>query len=159
MDYELKERIKVLYGCINVFGPYLESYSGRNILTIELPNGNLRKRMYARVLMAVKLGRLLDRNETVDHINELRTDDRIENLQLLSQSANSKKHTLLRYAHNTLTIKCQFCDKEFSDKLSQIPIAIGGTNKKYKHKFCSRKCRSDYYHEHRNNKRKSQRKG
>lgn len=45
-----------------------------------------------RVLMSQYLGRPLLRNEHVHHINEVKTDNRIENLQLHTDSSHSKNH-------------------------------------------------------------------
>lgn len=49
---------------------------------------------YARYLMSIHLGRLLERDEDVDHINNDKTDDRIENLQILSHLKNCTKHSV-----------------------------------------------------------------
>jgi len=49
----------------------------------------------SRWLMSKKIGRAIRRNEDVHHINGDRTDDRIENLVLLTHKAHGKllKHT------------------------------------------------------------------
>lgn len=47
---------------------------------------------YARYLMSVKLGRRLNKSEEVDHIDENKRNDVIENLQLLSPSENKAKY-------------------------------------------------------------------
>lgn len=47
---------------------------------------------YARYLMSVKLGRFLDSElETVDHIDGDKTNDNIDNLQLLTRLENIRK--------------------------------------------------------------------
>jgi hypothetical protein len=46
---------------------------------------------YSRYLMTIHLGRILEDHEHVDHINNDKSDDRIENYQILSASENSKK--------------------------------------------------------------------
>ena len=47
---------------------------------------------YARYLMAVKLGRFLTDKEQVDHIDGDKTNDAIENLQILSEAENIAKY-------------------------------------------------------------------
>ena len=73
---------------------------------------------YARYLMAVSLKRYLLDTETVDHINEDKTDDRLENLQILSRVENikkNKKHTFKPYEHGTYRsyrhnkCRCKLC--------------------------------------------------
>jgi hypothetical protein len=68
--------------------------------------------------MSISLKRYLSDDETVDHINEDKTDDRIENLQILSSIDNIKKHhiqsfkpyehgTYRSYRHNKC--RCKLC--------------------------------------------------
>jgi hypothetical protein len=97
-----------------------------------METGNERKTIsYARYLMSTHLGRLLTDEEHVDHINDIKLDDRIENLQILSQKENNIKAGLVRRGeikHGTLTgyryCKCCLCkkamseyNKEYNDKL------------------------------------------
>jgi hypothetical protein len=42
--------------------------------------------------MEQHLGRYLEKEEQVHHINEIRDDDRIENLQIMSLSDHNKLH-------------------------------------------------------------------
>ena len=43
-------------------------------------------------MMEEKIGRKLFRNECVHHINEIRNDNRIENLQLMTLCEHAKLH-------------------------------------------------------------------
>ena len=56
---------------------------------------------YARYLMCVKLGRELKPEEHVDHINNDKTDDRISNLQILTQTENNQKEGRRRVEENS----------------------------------------------------------
>jgi hypothetical protein len=52
---------------------------------------------YHRYLIEQKIGRELEGNEVVHHINEDKTDDRIENLELLSNSEHRSLHMKERH--------------------------------------------------------------
>jgi hypothetical protein len=47
---------------------------------------------FARALMECHLGRHLEAHEVVNHVNGDKTDDRVENLQVLSKSAHATLH-------------------------------------------------------------------
>lgn len=70
---------------------------------IYAPNYDTNKYPYIfehRLIMERHLGRHLEANEVVHHINEVRTDNRLENLQLLTKSSHTKLHNLLLVARN-----------------------------------------------------------
>lgn len=73
---------------------------------------------YARYLMAVKIGRYLTKDETVDHIDEDKTNDTIDNLQIISLKDNITKHINRHKAniqhgtyagYRTLGCRCELC--------------------------------------------------
>jgi len=84
---------------VKVEYPYSELYTGANVYVG--PDGRRRIYLYgkgiktttayARYLLAVKLGRFLTKDETVDHIDNDKTNDSIDNLQILSLRANVQK--------------------------------------------------------------------
>lgn len=67
---------------------------------------------YARYLMSVHLGRLLTKEEQVDHINNDKSDDSFENLQILTPKENRKKRDLIiKEAYREFI--CPICNKNF----------------------------------------------
>lgn len=89
---------------------------------------------YARYLMEVFLGRRLTAEETVDHVNNDKQDDRMENLQLLSPSENTKKSAKGR---TMVLLNCPICGVSFYRERNQTHIVKGGNPSR-----CSRKCGS-----------------
>lgn len=99
------------------------------------PDGKRSTTLYSKYLMEKKLGRELVGDETVDHINNDKTDDRIENLQILSRSENSKKSAV--YAE-TLQFICPICKREFTKtkrrvRHNQLKQGKSGP-------YCSKRC-------------------
>lgn len=88
---------------------------------------------YARYLLEVSLGRFLSKDETVDHINEDKLDDRLGNLQILSALDNKAKSQKKRVY---ILYTCPFCKKEFTRRL--------GASYGVKEPACSRSCSTKY---------------
>lgn len=81
--------------------------------------------LHHRIVMENHLNRLLTQDEIVHHINEIKKDNRVENLQVMSRSEHGKLHAPERkkLVHGTLTAfrycKCILCKKAMS-KYSRI---------------------------------------
>jgi len=79
-----------------------------------------------RFLIEQKIGRLLKKEEIIDHINGNKLDNRIENLQILSPIAHNKKH----YVYKGDNASCEICGKKFRVKPYKL---------KQKKLFCCRR--------------------
>ena len=119
---------------------------GRKLITLKKFNGELVGTSYARYLMAVKLGRFLTDQEEVDHIDDNKTNDDPNNLQILTPEQNREKQRL-HYINNVqqkFDLACPNCGKVFilserdmHNKIRQIQ-KNGYTGLIY----CSRSCSS-----------------
>lgn len=94
---------------------------------------------YARYLMCVHLGQFLPLGYEVDHIDNDKTNDNIENLQVLLADDNREKrhrHYIdnIQIRHN---FNCSYCDKEFvlTDRQVKMKQKAGIINY-----YCSREC-------------------
>ena len=71
---------------------------------------------YARYLMSIKLGRFLTDQEEVDHKDDNKTNDDIDNLQILTPEQNKEKQRL-HYINNVqqkFDLECPNCGKSFT---------------------------------------------
>ena len=95
--------------------PYSEDWDYGYIYTdhknhraiIKLYRGEKRySTLYARYLLAVKLGRYLTATETVDHIDNDPTNDDVDNLQILTRDENTRKYNEQREPLKHGTVQC-----------------------------------------------------
>jgi hypothetical protein len=114
-----------------VYGPYTEAKTGRQMVTLY--SKEYRTTMpYPRYLMSVKLGRILGPGEQVDHINNDRSDNRMENLQVVTPSENlMRRGTGERFEW----ITCGYCGREFTRSRRQLAKPAGKNAL-----CCSRSC-------------------
>lgn len=98
---------------------------------------------YARYLMSVHLGRLLRKDEQVDHIDGDKSNDQLSNLQILNQKQNLKKQCIeLGKSAKWRTLKCPNCGIEFKRRAHRVDFKIQQGVKP----CCSRKCGGQYSH-------------
>jgi hypothetical protein len=90
---------------------------------------------YAKYLMCIHLNRIIAPEEQVDHINNDKADDRIENLQILSKKDNSAKSHPKKFVE----LLCLNCRKYFNRANRNRPEMKG-----ISHAFCSRRCKGLY---------------
>ena len=110
-------------------------------MIVNIQEGSNRRNMaYARFLMQEHLGRRLDPlTEHVDHENEDKLDDRIENLQILTPGENTQKS---RGKVTWLEFTCPECEGPGIQNLRHVR-----SNRKRKDRpgpFCSRRCAGRY---------------
>lgn len=100
---------------------------------------------YARYLMSVKLGRFLTEEEHVDHKDEDKSNDDIDNLQILTPLQNVQKNNEFKAAQRKAagilvveTIKCDGCGNDFDKPSRNVRYARA----KGWFQTCSRKCKA-----------------
>lgn len=120
---------------MKIYGPYTRKDGRKHVIIIH-DDGRRQTKSYPRLLMEQHLGRELTEEETVDHINNDFTDDRIENLQLLSITENIQKSAALR-PRKTYKFICPCCQKEAIKFLDQVEH---NWKKNKSGPYCSREC-------------------
>jgi len=127
-------KIKIQYPFINYKAAYLviNKEPRRNVILVKEDNTKTTM-SYARYLMSIHLGRFLTKEEHVDHIDNNKMNDCIENYQILSQLENNRKSSKGR---KYIKMRCPNCGKIFDIRYNQSHI-----QKKGKFSSCSRTCK------------------
>jgi hypothetical protein len=120
---------------MKMYGPYTRK-DGRKHLCILHGDGRRQTLSYPRYLMQVHLGRELLPHEHIDHINNNKLDNRIENLQILTRSENAKKHWI-GVQRKTYEFICPCCGKTAVKYLNEV---ASNRKKGKKGPYCSRTC-------------------
>lgn len=110
----------------------------RRVVTLVRYDNSKTSTSYARYLMTCHLKRFLDVDEHVDHIDNDKMNDVIDNLQILSPRDNNlKKNVALGITlKKEITLTCPVCESTFTRPARNIEFKL----KRGKSPCCSRKC-------------------
>lgn len=109
-----------------------------NLIPIDRRGALKRKTIsYARYLMSVKEKRVLDKNEHVDHKDNDKTNDDIDNLQIMTLAENNVKEAK-RHGRKYVRLKCPNCGCIFEKPKRQTHLQ----KSRQKYTSCSRHCSS-----------------
>lgn len=122
------------YSDYYIYGPVYHKKEKQNYILLRHKYNNRKTSIsYARYLMSIKLKRTLDKSEEVDHIDNNKQNDSLENLQILSPLENKKKNPVIKTLINCV---CANCNINFFKEKRQM--------KKTKNTFCSRSCNGKF---------------
>lgn len=99
---------------------------------------------FDKFVLSIKLGRVLTKQEEVDHIDNNKLNDNLDNLQILTQKENQNKYVSLITKQKE--IKCHYCDK--------LTIKTKSKIKSSRFTFCSIDCKNNFYKENKKFKSK-----
>lgn len=109
----------------------LHKKEGRRMACLVKPNNAGRTTIsYARYLMSVHLGRVLESWEQVDHDDDDKLNDVIDNLKIRTHSDNNRKNASLR---EFVKFICPECSSEFLVEKRNVPFRAAKP-------CCSRSC-------------------
>jgi hypothetical protein len=86
--------------------------------------------------MSIKEGRILESHEEVDHLDGDKTNDRIENLEIVTRKENKRRYANTQ-TRQMITLTCIQCNATFERERRQV---IYKESYLSGHICCSRKC-------------------
>jgi hypothetical protein len=98
---------------------------------VQIKVGVRRVDLEHRVVMAVAIGRPLATDEHVHHMNGDRADNRLTNLQLLTNAEHQRLHDFGAVRRRRVSLICQQCGNGYEKKASREKES----------RFCSNACR------------------
>jgi hypothetical protein len=145
---EIFSRLLRLYPAYDVvLGPYLRKDNRKHVIlnksNVNWKRGKLKTISWPKAKMEAFIGRKLKEWETVDHIDEDKTNNKISNLQILSRKDNAKKSMDQPHRKRKISsFTCSICSSVFSIPEStyqrnQIRLGKAGP-------FCSKSCAGIY---------------
>ncbi len=118
---------------------------GRRTLILFNSSDDRTSTQYARYLLAVKLGRFLNDDEQVDHKDNDKTNDNINNLRLLTKTENRLKEQIRYLEEDQICFGyyCAYCETKFilTERQKNMKMKAGT-----EYAFCSRSCASLHQH-------------
>lgn len=126
----MKEEVSEYYKNKGVVSVYVNiNKEPRRVATLKYSNGDLKSMSYARYLYTSHYHVDIEDGFEVDHVNNDKMDDRIENLQILSKSENIVKSHMKRIMVERI---CPICGRKFMYRKRDL---CGHPNP-----CCSRRC-------------------
>lgn len=126
----MKIEVNEYYKRKGVIAVYLNvNKEPRRVVTMKYDNGEMHSMSYAKYLYTSMNKCDIPEGEEIDHINGNRMDDRIENLQKISQRLNKNKS---KRRKTMILMECPVCHKQFLFEMRNL--------KSHPNPCCSRKC-------------------
>jgi len=129
----------MVYLQCKVYGPYSRKDGRQHVVVVS--NSSTRTVSYPRYLVEVAIDSYLKDNEDVHHKNGDFTDNRLENLEVITH----KKHCIKHQQKYTDTIAtCVRCGKSFFMSATQARYSADNKRRGKSSPFCSKKCSGLY---------------
>ena len=122
-----------------VYGPY-NRRDGRMHVIVKYDDGTRRTVSYPRWIMERHLGRRLEDNEEVDHIDQNRFNNSIDNLEIVTREENGRRY-MAQFPKEIGEYVCPQCGEKFKKDAAEVRH-----NKKQGKAgpFCGKPCAAKY---------------
>lgn len=126
---------------MKIYGPYTRKDKRQHIVIVHT-DGTKQTQSYPRYLMEQYLGRSLTSAETVDHIDNDKTNNDITNLQILTREENSAK-AMSENPRKVYKFACPVCG---ADSIKFLNYVKNNWRKGKAGPYCSRQCAGKVHH-------------
>lgn len=129
-----------MYSNYKIYGPYTRKDGRQHIVCVDLESKIRKTVSYPKYVVEIHLGRYLNKDETIDHIDRNYLNNELSNLRVISRAQHSSEDAI---KNENVTVHCAFCGREFQIAGSKITQRnrIDKGNTGY---FCSKHCSGLY---------------
>jgi len=128
-----------------LYGPYKSKIDGRERVILIFDDKTKKTISYPKYIVECEIGKILDKNETIDHIDGNFLNNNLNNLRIVNRNEHIKQDVI---RNKDIIVNCVYCNKEFTIKGS----SIRQVNRRNSGTFCSKSCSGKYGSDIRNNK-------
>lgn len=131
----------MVYKNCKIYGPYRRKQDGREHVVIIYPDGRKSSVSYPKFLVENSMGKYLEKDETIDHLDTNIDNNSPENLVVKAR----KDHIIedvRRYKEQAFV--CPQCHTQFSLTGKELHWAISNRKKDKAGPFCGRSCAGKY---------------
>ena len=130
----------MVYDDCKMYGPYLDNKDKRLRCVLVYKNGRKQTISYPKYIIETHIGRCLEENETVHHIDGNQLNNDLSNLIVIDRRQHCYNDVL---RNEDVITKCQNCGKDFLIK-GKLLHNRNRKDRKSSGYFCSRKCSGEY---------------
>lgn len=131
------------YTDCRIHGPYDRS-DGRQHVVLVHPDGRKQTVSYPKFLLEKHIGRYLQEDETVDHIDRDPLNNNFANLQILKRADHARLDVIRIKSQNFV---CDICKNTFELSGRKLSDAVSNYRKGKSGPYCSRSCAGKATHD------------
>lgn len=126
------------YANARIYGPYIRKDKRMHVICI-FPDGTRRTVSYPKYLVEKSIGRILNNDEEVHHKNDDRTDNKLENFEIVNTTTHRKLHAIRILSQDFI---CPVCGIEFSLQSKELSNIIRNREmgRSKTGPYCSKEC-------------------
>ena len=131
----------MVYSDYKIYGPYTRKDKRQHVIVIHNITGERKTVSYPKYIVERYLGRYLENNETVHHIDGNFSNNNLSSLKVIDRSSHASNDCRRLVSKSFV---CPICLKTFVQEGSSLSATIQNRRKGKAGPFCSRSCAGKY---------------